>query len=115
MRFDDTEIGGYEPGAAEIKISCPSCFGNLFLGQARVFLGNMKQEMQLGQIRHMQRHYNMRPIIYETTLGNLIASGGFDGLDLKTYLPGAADANQMVKVEVYPWIRVSSIRDEDYG
>jgi len=115
MKFDGTiEIGGRETGSVEIAVTCPPCYGNRFLGIARTYLGNMKREMQLGEIRHMQRSYDMPPIIHETTLGDLISNGAFDGQNITFNLPDKSYLNLLVRVQVYPYIRVSSIRDEEY-
>jgi hypothetical protein len=112
MKLDNEDIGGKEVGAAGIDITCPLLYGDRYIGLARTLLGNMKREMYLGGIRHMKRSYDMKPIIFETTLGDLIANGGFEGMVLDSQLTDVSYIEMPVKVQVYPWIRISSIRDE---
>jgi hypothetical protein len=113
MRFgdDNIEIGGREVGAVAIDVKCPRVYGDRYIGIARKYLGEMKRDMQFNDVMTMERSYNMKPLVFKIPLGELISIGGFEGQNITLNMPDASYLNLMVKVQVDPYIRVSSIRD----
>jgi hypothetical protein len=79
MRFNDDEIGGKEVGPVNIDLGAHPRVAFQILGQARLWLGMLKQQMSFNHISALENRHNFGVPEYQSSVGELIAEGTLPG------------------------------------